>query len=1141
MDSRNCETMSFKAFITTQFLGAFNDNAYKILITLLSYKILIDNPQAQTKFVSLVGGIFIIPFVLFSSFAGYLADRFNKKSVIVSVKILELLIMILGLFSILANNLIFMCIILFLMATQSALFSPSKYGILPEMIDKKELSKANGFLNMWSFVAIILGTAFGSQIIGLFKVEAYKASYFLVGISILGIFASLFIKKQNVELNHEKLNKNSFAQMRKYFGLIKKDNALFLTLLAIGYFYFVSSVVQMNIILFSKNILNLTDGQTGFLIVFVALGIGLGSFLAGKFSDNKIEFGMVPFGSIGMSVFCLALASLHITFFKALIFIMFLGFFAGFYIVPLNAFFQSRPPQENRGKYLAVLNIFTAGSILLGSVFIWFFSVKYAFTPSQLFLILGILSIFATAHIFKTLPQSFLRFVNWLTTHSIYKVQIYGQDNIPREGGALLVCNHVSFADPSIIMASIERDVRFLMYRKIYNLKMLNPLARIMKAIPISLTDSPKEIIKTLNTARDAVLNGELVCIFAEGALTKTGNMISFNRGFEKIMKEVSAPIIPIYIDAIWGSIFSFENDKFFWKWPKKAPNPVTISFGKPLPSNSKTFQVRLAVQELSAECFKLRGRYQEKLHVAFVNEAKKRPLKMCMVDSTGMKLNYIQALAMSILLSKKLFPNKNEKLNEMIGVMLPTSCMATLVNGAVLMSGKIPVNLNFTASRAALDSSIEQCGMSRIITSRKFLSKIKIEPNDKMIFLEDWAKTIKPKDVVIYSMISLLMPRQLIREIFIKGEKCNIDDIATVIFSSGSTGEPKGVMLTHGNVFSNIQGFYQVARIKQNDCVMSVLPFFHSFGFTACLCFPIGVGLSVVYHNNPLDAATIGQLVKKYKATIILGTPTFFSSYLKKCTKEQFSSIRYAVAGAEKLNQKLVDEFSEKLGVQLLEGYGATETAPIVSMSVANPSNVNESIKQYSNKEGKVGHPIPGVAVKVVDPETYDALDFDQDGLLLVKGPNVMKGYLNNIEKTNEVLKNGWYVTGDIASVDKDGFITITDRLSRFSKIGGEMVPHIKVEEKLLESLNTSELVVAVTALPDERKGEKLVVLHQIDINVDNITAKLSELGLPNLWIPKKENYFKVDSIPVLGSGKKDLKSIKQMAIEFEQSKRNN
>lgn len=1135
MDNRNCKSASFKGLMGAQFLGAFNDNAFKILISFFLIQIL-PTPESAARFISLIGALFIIPFIIFSPYAGHFADRYKKRNVIVITKLAEIAIMTLGLFSLLTGNVVFICLVLFLMAAQSAFFSPAKYGILPEILDSENLSKGNGYLQMFTFLAIILGSAFGGQMSQMFKSNIYVASYILIFLAVIGTVASLLISKEGRYSQSSKFEVNSFKESFAVLKEIKKDRWLFLTLIAICYFWFLGAVFQMNVLLYGKTILGLSDAHASFLLVMTSIGIGVGSLLAGYFSEKKIEYGLVPLGAIGISVLSILVGLTRENAVTGLMLFLLLGCFSGVFIVPLNAYFQQQSPVEKRGKYLAAANILSSSCILLASGYLWLFGSFFHFDSAHIFLILGFLSIGITVYIFKTLPEAFLRLFNWLMAHLFYKIKVVGLENIPKTGGGLIVCNHISYADPTLVLASVQRPIRFLMFREIYENPVINPIAKSINAIPISFRDKPKEMVKSLEVARQAVKDGHLVCIFAEAGLTRHGNMLPFLKGYEFIMKDLDAPIIPMHLDRMWGSIFSYENGKYFWKLPKVWPYPVTVSFGKPMSSKSAPHEVRLAVQELSADSFKLRGKDQKKLHIAFVDEVKKHPFKFCMADSTGTKLNYIQVLTSVLLLSKKIFSGKKGDM-EKVGVLLPASCIGSLINGAAFFAGKIPVNLNFTVSKENLTSCIEQCAMKTIITSKIFLKKAKLETTENMIFVEDFAKQITKLEKVKMLLCSLLLPAFLIKKVWVHGDKANVNDVATIIFSSGSTGQPKGVMLSHSNIFSNIEGLYQVLRVSNKDVILGVLPFFHSFGFTATLCMPVGVGLGVVYHSNPLDAGTIGQLVQKYKATVIMGTPTFFSAYIRKCTKEQFASIRYAAAGAEKLKQAVSQAFKEKFDVIPYEGYGATELSPIVAMGIPDYVSEEGRIRQVGFKEGKVGHPIPGVAAKVVNPDTFELLPFDSEGLLLIKGPNVMQGYLNNQEKTNEVIKDGWYITGDIATIDKDGFICITDRLSRFSKIGGEMVPHVKVEEKILEILDAVEPICAVSSVEDEKRGERLAVLYTGDIDIQKLWEELNASDLPKLWIPKKEDFYQVGEIPVLGSGKLDLKSIKNIAVNLSKS----
>ena len=329
------------------------------------------------------------------------------------------------------------------------------------------------------------------------------------------------------------------------------------------------------------------------------------------------------------------------------------------------------------------------------------------------------------------------------------------------------------------------------------------------------------------------------------------------------------------------------------------------------------------------------------------------------------------------------------------------------------------------------------QCGITTIITSQAFLEKLPALPRlEGMVLLEELTPTITTME----RLLALVKARILPTGMLCQRDGFNADRVATVIFSSGSTGEPKGVMLTHHNIVSNIEALRMVFRVTLNDNVCSALPFFHSLGFTATLWFPLTSGFSAVYHSNPMDGEKIAQMAREHHSTILLATPTFLLAYLRRAKKEDFAALRLVVTGAEKLKSKLADSFQEKFGVRPLEGYGATELSPVITLSV--PDVEVGGVRQHGSKEGSVGHPIPGVAIRVVDPDSGASLKSGQPGLLLVKGPNVMLGYLGNSDKTTEVVKGGWYVTGDIGVMDDDGFIRITDRLSGSAKSAARWYP---------------------------------------------------------------------------------------------------
>ncbi len=416
----------------------------------------------------------------------------------------------------------------------------------------------------------------------------------------------------------------------------------------------------------------------------------------------------------------------------------------------------------------------------------------------------------------------------------------------------------------------------------------------------------------------------------------------------------------------------------------------------------------------------------------------------------------------------------------------------------------------------------------------------MKLKVPCETVFLEQAAAAPTLLEKLTAMLITAGVPDRFLQRVLGAEAKTGLDDLATVIFSSGSTGEPKGVMLSHYNIGSNIGQLEQVFGLNNRDRFLGILPFFHSFGFTGTLCLTATLGVGVVYYPNPLDAKTIGPLVSEYAITFLLATPTFLQLYMRGCSPEDFGSLRVVVTAAEKLPDRLATAFEDKFGIRPLEGYGCTECAPTVAVNTHDFRSAG--FRQIGAKRGKIGHPVPGISVRIVDPSTMQPLAPGQAGLMLVKGPNVMRGYLGKPEKTAEVLlpfdsepqNSGlWYVTGDIAAIDEDGFLQITDRLSRFSKIGGEMVPHIKVEEKLHELTDAMQQTFVVAGAPDERKGEKLVVLHTLaDEQLQGCLEKLSKSDLPNLWKPRSEHFFHIDAFPYLGSGKLDLRKVREIAV---------
>jgi acyl-[acyl-carrier-protein]-phospholipid O-acyltransferase / long-chain-fatty-acid--[acyl-carrier-protein] ligase len=732
-------------------------------------------------------------------------------------------------------------------------------------------------------------------------------------------------------------------------------------------------------------------------------------------------------------------------------------------------------------------------------------------------------------------PDVLARWICWLPAHLFYRIDVIGRENVPATGGVLFVCNHVSYIDALLVFMAQRRLIRFLIWAPFTRTPVLRQLLKLSRAIPIDGTAGPRAVLQSLRMATAALANGEAVCIFAEGGITRTGFLLPFHRGMEQILKKCPVPIVPVCLDHVWGSIFSFQGGKFFRKWPQLLPYPVTIAFGKPLDPSTQAVDVRQAIQRLSAECAVERSKTRRPVHAQFIRMSSKHPLRLCFIDTQSKrKISYGEAQVGSRLLAKKLTPVLGS--DEMVGLWLPPSVGGALANIALALMRKTSVNLNYTSSAEVVRSCIRQCKVRHVLTARAFQSKVPLDPGEgvTLVYVEDLFKSITPREKYL-TMLSVWFLPAFVMERWVLGlHKHTTEDLVTVIFSSGSTGDPKGVMLTHRNLGSNAESMIQAIDPTPRDCLFGILPLFHSFGYTVTLWVPLQVGTSALYFADPRQAKEIGELCREHKATIFLSTPTLLRFCLKRCEKEDFSSLRLLMLGAEKLPPSLATEFHEKFGVLPLEGYGCTELSPAAVINV--PDWEHNGVKQVGNKPGTIGQPMPGIAAKIVCPETGAELPPGKEGMLLIFGGNVMKGYLNKPEATALAIRAGWYVTGDIARYDDDGFLTITDRLARFSKIGGEMVPHQKIEDELHVLVGTSDRVFTVTSLPDERKGERLVVLHTKlagDLNVNGLWKKLNDCGLPNLWVPAQRDFYEIPEMPVLGTGKIDLKKVKQLAVE--------
>jgi acyl-[acyl-carrier-protein]-phospholipid O-acyltransferase/long-chain-fatty-acid--[acyl-carrier-protein] ligase len=1122
----------FWSLIATQFQTAFNDNALKFLVIYIIIGMDLA-PALRDRLIPLVGALFALPFIFFSMAGGFLADRYSKRTATIATKLLEFAVMGFAVVALYLHNLPMECASVFLISSEAALFGPSKYGLLPELLPEKRLSWGNGIIELGTFVASIAGTMGAGYLAVRYHGREAIAGFLLASFTCFGFVSSFGISRVPAADSTKKFRGNPLGDFAVQLKTIRADRVLGWAILGNSYLFFLAALLQFTIILYGHDVLRVDDTHISYLQAAVGIGIGLGSFAAGYLSGGKIEYGLIPLGAIGLTVFSALLYHPGQTVLSSLIHLLLLGFFGGFFVVPVGALIQHRPAPEHKGGVIAAANLLSFVGIFFAAGAYWLFSSGLHQTPAGIFLDGAILTLVATAYSIYLLPDSLLRLVLWMLTHSLYRIRVEGRDNIPETGGALFVSNHMSLVDAVLLIASTDRPIRFLMFKGIYDLPYIKPFAKMIRAIPISSELRPREMLQSLREATNAIRSGEVVCIFAEGQITRIGQLLPFRRGMERIMKGVDAPIVPVNLDGVWGSIFSFERGRFLWKLPRSIPYPVTVSFGKPMPPTSTPVEVRHAVQNLHTEAYRHHKGRLRTLHRSLINTAHRHPFRFAMGDERRPRMKWGGALLASILLARRLRATWDGQ--EMVGILLPPSVPGALVNFAATLAGKIPVNLNYTSSNETLASCAAQCKLETVITTKLLLEKIPLQVPGKTIFLEEVAASPRLGEKIL-ALVLWFLPGGLLERVLSDGKSRTLDDLATVIFSSGSTGEPKGVMLTHYNIASNIEQVGQTFMLDRKDTLLGVLPFFHSFGFTVTLWLPAVLGVGVAYHPSPLDLAAVSELVRDYRVTFLLATPTFLQAYMRRCSPEDFGSLQFVVVGAEKLPERVAVAFEDRFGIRPLEGYGATECSPVVAVNTRDFRA--PGFRQVGAKRGHIGHPLPGISVRIVDPDTGEPTPIGTSGLLLVRGPNVMKGYLGRPEKTAEVLQDGWYVTGDIAAEDEDGFLTITDRLSRFSKIGGEMVPHIKVEEKLHELAGVTEQKFVVTSVPDGKKGERLVVLHTLTPDeLKATTDRLGESGLPNLWMPRANQFFHVDELPHLGTGKLDLRRIREAATQFSQS----
>ncbi|QBG46676.1 MFS transporter [Verrucomicrobia bacterium S94] len=1102
---------TFKWLNISQFTGAFNDNAFKMTAVIVLISLLGD--RSLPTVIATCSALFVTPFILFSNTAGALADRFSKKNIIIVSKWMEVGLLTVSIPALLSGLAWPIYVLLFLLCCQSALFGPAKRGIIPELVKDEDLSRANGYLTAATYVAIILGTALPALMIGYLGRSSLLVLTVCAALALIGAFASY--KMADVPAFGKTRNASPWIIPDVVHALksLKDDDWAKQAALGLVLFGGITALFQQTLVLYGREVLGMTVERAPMLFPLAAVGIGIGALLTGKLSKHTIEIGLIPVGALGVM-----LSAIGLSFAAGPIviggWIVLLGMCCGMYLVPLNAFLQKHIPADKRGAVFGATGFLSFSTMVAASGLFYVLTAVLHINARGCVLATGLIAAVPAVIACLRLPGFFTRF--WLIrlVKRLYKIRFQGLENLPREGGALLICNHTAYADALLLQAATGRPIRFVMSRDVFKTwKWAYPFFKLTNCIPIHTSDGPRALARSLKEARTAMEAGAIVGIFPEGALTTNGNLMKFNKGFEKIAHNSGCPIIPAHIGNIWGSIFSFKNGKPGFRKPEQFPRPVSVRFGKALPTDTPADEARRVIAELGADYAREQSlKPGNTLPHTFIAQARRNWFRPAASDTLGQQASYGKLLIGAVALANRLKAITDNQRN--LGIFLPTSVGNVISNLAVTLSGKTTVNLNWTASAEAQASAIRQAEIKYVITSRRFVRNME-QPKLPVhwLYLEDLLKKLTPAEKFRAGLSALFAsPKHLAG-----GREPQPEDIATLIFSSGTTGTPKGVMLSHANILSNVESTQAVQDFTTRDSMCAVLPLFHAFGYLGLMWWPLLKGIRTVYHPNPLQTTRMTRLIREEKLTALLVTPTFLQAYARKAAADDFRSLKHVITGGEKLRTDVAVAFKEKYGIQPMEGYGCTELSPVALLSLKN-----------GHRAGSAGQPLPGIAVRIVDPETFEPLPDDTEGLMLIKGPNVMQGYLNQPERTADVLKEGWYNTGDIAKMDSSGFVYINGRLSRFSKIGGEMVPHGMIEEALQQVADTEEPCVAVVGVEDQTKGEQLAVCYTPAAgDPETLISKLRGLGLPNLWIPRAANFFHLPELPTLGTGKLDLQSL--------------
>ncbi|MCW8916199.1 MAG: acyl-[ACP]--phospholipid O-acyltransferase [Magnetovibrio sp.] len=1128
----------FLPLFVTQFLGAMNDNLFKsALVMLITFQLAAAANVNGPLMVTAAAGIFILPFFLFSATAGQLADRFDKAKLVRIVKAVEVLIMITAAAAFLSENVWALMTVLFFMGAQSSLFGPVKYAILPQHLAEDELIGGNAMVEAGTFLAILIGTIAGGLLI-LTDGGVLLTSSLIIVIAILGYVASLFIPTAPALAADLRVDFNIIRATGSMVRHAASRRDVILSILGISWFWLVGATFLSQFPTFAKDVLAADETVVTLFLSIFSIGIAIGSVLCNKLLKGEITAKYVPFGALLMTVFMVDLyfASTYgyalpsnggelagvgsflstVMGMRITVDLLLVAISSGLYIVPLYAILQSRGEESHRSRNIASNNIINALFMVASAIAI---SVMLGagMTVPGVFLSVAIANAVVALYICKLLPDEVIKAVLKWIFKLAYRAEIKGLENWKAVGDrAVIVVNHVSFLDAALLAVFLPEKPLFAVNTYIAQKWWMKPFLALVDAFPMDPTKplSTKSLIKEVDKGKKCV-------IFPEGRITVTGGLMKVYEGPALIADKADADVLPIRIDGAEFTVFSRLKGTVRQRWFPKITltilPPRRLTVNEDFKGAARRTQAGLELYDIMSDLMFESSRLRQTLFEAVLDARVVHGSNVPILEDIKREpISYSKLITGSIALGHKI--SSFTKPEENVGLLLPNAVGGAVSFFALQAIGRIPAMLNYSAGVGNMVSAVKTAQIQIVLTSKAFVEAGNLEDtvqslsdHVRVIYLEDIKQTISVLDKLCAAWISMFSAR--------RWHKAHVQDpsqAAAVLFTSGSEGTPKGVVLSHNNLLAN--RYQMAARIEFNptDTVFNALPVFHSFGLTSGLILPLLSGVQTFLYPSPLHYRIVPELVYDTKATIIFGTDTFLSGYVRAANAYDFFKIRYVCAGAEKVKDETRQAFADKFGLRILEGYGATETAPVLSFNT--PMHF---------KAGTVGRLLPGIEHKL---EPVPGIE--TGGRLIVRGPNVMKGYLL-ADQPGQLVEpdHGWYDTGDIVSIDDGGFVKIQGRAKRFAKIAGEMVSLGAVEDLAVQTWPDHRH--AAITLPDPKKGEQVMLLSEYgDVDRQALLQTAKDAGIAEIMVPK--TVVSVSELPLLGSGKTDYPAVERLAQDM-------